>query len=226
MLEKKKKTAIAWNEAMTSGQLDPTVLAHYWIEWGPSYCQAEAAKGRKFILSNMHDYYLDYPEAIVTAKGILGYQPNIQGQPLADEAILGIEAPLWCEWVPDAARLEHMAFPRLSALAQRAWSGVTAYEDFLKILPDHIKQLNRAGIKAASFEDITAKGDPALDQIVNHFSNMGRIMAAGRKKEATPEEMQAAAQRMRGFLGSFMKPDYTDEEIDEVLRRLAAKVMK
>jgi len=225
MLEKKGKTAIAWNEAMASGQLDPKVIAHYWIEWGPSYCQAEAARGRKFILSNMHDYYLDYPLAIVTMKGIAAYQPNIQGQPLPKEAVWGLEAPLWTEWVGDTARLEYLAFPRLSALAQRAWSGVTDYDTFLKALPAHIRQLNRMGIKAAPFEDATIHGEAALEQITDHFANMAKTMNIGKGGEMTPEQLQIMAQRLRGFLASFMRGSYTDEEIDEVLRRLAARLM-
>ena len=53
--------------------------------------------------------------------------------PASDEAdILGIEAPIWTETIATIAEVEFMAFPRIAAIAEIAWSpaGTRDHEEF------------------------------------------------------------------------------------------------
>jgi len=47
-------------------------------------------------------------------------------------SILGIEAPLWSETVTNMREVEYLAFPRLAAVAERAWSAAErrAWDEF------------------------------------------------------------------------------------------------
>ena len=64
----------------------------------------------------------------------------------ADEAkyVLGAQAQLWTEYIPNAKRLEYMAFPRLVALAEAVWTAKPRkdFEDFLHRLGPHLQRLD------------------------------------------------------------------------------------
>lgn len=62
--------------------------------------------------------------------------------------VLGAQAQLWSEYIPDAKQLWYMAFPRLIALADVTYYGDkrVPYDEFLKQLPERVKDLEKLGI--------------------------------------------------------------------------------
>jgi hexosaminidase len=62
--------------------------------------------------------------------------------------LLGLQAQLWSEYIPRAAHLWYMAFPRLIAVADIGWYGVDrpSYEEFLADLPPRLEALADLGI--------------------------------------------------------------------------------
>jgi hexosaminidase len=68
----------------------------------------------------------------------------------ADESrhVLGAQAQLWSEYIPDAKHLEYMTYPRACALAEVLWSlkKARALESFLPRLETHLERLRSAGI--------------------------------------------------------------------------------
>ena len=228
LLKRHGKTAVAWNEALASGQLDGSVMAQYWVEWGPSYSMAEAERGRRFILSNLPNFYLDYPCAMIPLASQLAFTPNIQGQPLPDDAqVLGLEAPLWTEWLSTAPDMERMLFPRLLAVAERAWQSRPDPDAFLAACGGYLRYLDRAGIHHASMEEVTVHGQEGIRQIVDHFLFMSRSFAAeGGLISAAPEGLEQMKPRVRGFLAQFMASSYTDEEIDGAVDLFIARLLE
>lgn len=101
-LKKKGKTAIVWNDAVASGNLEETSIIQHWSEWGDaeSYVLPEHKKGRKLILSSMMSFYFDYPYPQIPMKATYLYEPELKGTPISGDNILGIEAPMWTEWRP------------------------------------------------------------------------------------------------------------------------------
>jgi hexosaminidase len=79
----------------------------------------------------------------VPLEKVYGYDPT--GALPADAArhVLGAQAQLWTEYMPDSRLVEYMAFPRLSALAETTWTPAERkdYNDFLVRLPDHLARL-------------------------------------------------------------------------------------
>jgi hexosaminidase len=69
--------------------------------------------------------------------------------------ILGIEAPLWTEFVPNRARLDWQIFPRLLAVAETAWldPGKKDLTSFHQRLPNFLKQLEAKNIGYALLSD-------------------------------------------------------------------------
>ena len=62
--------------------------------------------------------------------------------------VAGIQANLWTETIESTARLEYMLFPRISALAEAAWTraGARDYEKYLKRLAVHQRLYKEAGL--------------------------------------------------------------------------------
>lgn len=146
-LESRGKTAIGWNEILTSGTVSPNAIAQYWIESGKEYSDKEADKGRRFIFSNTDSFYLDYPCALVSIRATYEYEPYIiEGKAIPAEQVLGLEAPLWTERVADIGHVERLVFPRLLALAENGWTVEKDFDDFMARAEAYTGYLKDCGI--------------------------------------------------------------------------------
>lgn len=137
---------IGWDE-MLSPDLDTGAVIMSWrgIDGG---LQA-AAKGHDTVLSPWPDLYLDNSQADasdeppgrvrqVTLASLYAFNPMPAGiAPDRQQHVLGIQANLWSEHIRTEDRMAHMAFPRLAALSEVAWtqSAQKDWQGFLKRLP-------------------------------------------------------------------------------------------
>lgn len=147
----KGKLPIAWNEAI-SNDLDERIVIQHWIpDNGRSLEQLK--NGRPMILSRLQRVYLDYAYSTTTLKAC--YTPP----PFSEEFkgnlpnnMMGIEAPLWTEWVDTPERLYWQLLPRLTAVAECAWSQPDKldWESFLRRLKKFTLKLNALGVAPAS----------------------------------------------------------------------------
>ncbi len=57
--------------------------------------------------------------------------------------ILGAQAQVWTEYIPDAKHVEYMLFPRMAALAEAVWTPVNrrSYSNFVERLRPHLVRL-------------------------------------------------------------------------------------
>lgn len=123
------KQVIGWDE-IASAPLLPSTIVQYWRPHAP---QQEVARAPQLILSPADRVYLDMKYDDETALG-LNWAGNVSvlraydwdpAALIADapaSAVLGIEAPLWTETLATMRDAEFMAFPRLAAVADLAWS--------------------------------------------------------------------------------------------------------
>ncbi|MBQ7058608.1 MAG: beta-N-acetylhexosaminidase [Firmicutes bacterium] len=227
-LAKKGKTAIGWNEILKSGALgadtweapegaNETVgspICQYWAEMGKPYSYPHVARGQKFIFSNNPCLYLDYPHAMVSMKACLLMDPNIDWNfEIPEDQVLGVEAPLWAERVPDAATLEKQIFPRLLAVAENGWTKERDYEEFLERVKAYESVLTEAGIAFTPWQDADIRGQEGVQKL---FIQMQQMLAAFGSKPPTDnipkevqEEIMASAQK---FIGGFFRYTFTPEE--------------
>lgn len=91
--------------------------------------------GRPFIDTSTEAYYIDFPYGYTSLKDTAEHkvQPG---------NCLGIETPLWCEYVADMKKADVMMFPRLAAACETAWLGETSYEAVSRKLDDYYKLLD------------------------------------------------------------------------------------
>ncbi|NED79973.1 family 20 glycosylhydrolase, partial [Streptomyces sp. SID11233] len=91
-----------------------------------------ARRGHQVITSAYRISYLDYPQrpgpgeppgqpGLLTLRQVYEADPVPPGwEPEAARQVVGRQAQLWSEYAPTPDHLEYLAFPRLTALAERA----------------------------------------------------------------------------------------------------------
>ena len=134
------KRIIGWSE-IREGGLTPRAALMDWIGGGLE----SAASGHDVVMTPAKFAYFDYyqstnhalePKAIggylPLQKVYLGFEPIPAGlAPALSSHVLGGQANLWTEYIPNLAQVEYMMFPRLGALAEVTWSPAHRdWEDF------------------------------------------------------------------------------------------------
>jgi hexosaminidase len=159
-LDTKGRCAIGWNEILQDGLVESAVV-QFWARGRKRLLEAIRNDHRRTIMSPFFKTYLDYPYSLTPLSRIYRYKPVPVGlDEEAVAAILGVEAPLWTEWVPSRDRLDYQVYPRLTALAETGW---TPYDrkslpDFRRRLKKFLVRLDRLEIKHASLQE----ADPSL----------------------------------------------------------------
>lgn len=217
ILEKNGKAIIGWNEILASGKVKDSAVAQYWTNQGAEYSAREIPKGRKFIFSNSNSFYFDYDPSLITLEGAYAYEPNIPGgEAIKPEQVLGLEAPLWSERIETPERLEFMAFPRLAALAENAWSHKRDYPDFLERLKAYEPVWKEQGVNAQPVEE-AAGFDPAAS--AKAVYKQVRAWLFDQPEEKVREDL---AQFTENRISGFLSPTYTREQLTQVITALKA----
>jgi len=133
LVAKHGKRASGWHEFVKASP-DASAVPQFWgtKPVAPDVVAA-AQRGNKIVLSPATKAYLDMKYDENTPLGLkwAGYtdvedaydwNPGAYVQDLPESAVRGVEAPLWTETLAQSADLEYMAFPRLPAIAELAWS--------------------------------------------------------------------------------------------------------
>jgi len=133
------KIPVTWHEAGAAPALAPGTIGQYWgfvtpVDGMDDKARAFVARGGRVILSPADAMYLDmkpsddFPLGLTWARGATSLERSYSWEPaevvagLGEDDILGVEAPLWTETVRDLADIDALAFPRISAAAEAAWS--------------------------------------------------------------------------------------------------------
>lgn len=124
--EKYNKTPIGWDPIDTSPEINSSVILQNWKDSN----EAAVKKQMKIIISIAKKAYLDMKYNKDTPYGTdwAGYidVKTAYDFDLTDYApkdlILGIEAPLWSEFIPDIKAMDYMIYPRLLGYAEIGWT--------------------------------------------------------------------------------------------------------
>lgn len=119
---------IGWDEILETG-VPQTAVIQSWR--GVSGGIKANAAGHKVVMSpNSHvyfDYYQDLirkePRAcgeLTSLRHVYSYEPVAPG--MDESLVLGLQANLWCEWIPTCEHAEYMLWPRAFAVAETGWS--------------------------------------------------------------------------------------------------------
>jgi len=156
IMQSKGKKLMGWDEILEGG-LAPEAAVMSWrgIKGG-----AEAAKQKHpVVMSPSSHNYLDYYQGEATAEGAVyaglrmkktySFEPVPEG--VDAKYILGNQGNLWSEQLQNIRNLEYMAWPRLMAIAEVAWSPKSSkdWNKFAKKVEGHFAILDTLKIKYA-----------------------------------------------------------------------------
>ena len=142
------KEVIGWDEILEGG-LSPTATIMWWRSWHPQSVPDATAQGNHAIMSPNTNFYFDYQQDKNSLPGVYNFNPMLESLNDAQKAlILGIQANLWCEYIPSFERAQYMIMPRMMALSEQAWSdpSVKSWDGFTERLVKQFPRLNIMGV--------------------------------------------------------------------------------
>ena len=143
-------TPIGWDE-VAEFDVNPGTIVQWWLHLRPEARDLAVRKGHRIIISPTNYLYFDYPNGPGEPgapwegndNGPNSFELIHQWEPVPksysreeESQVLGLQANLWTEFVKSNEYYEYMIFPRLSALAEIAWSpkGKKDLDDFRRRL--------------------------------------------------------------------------------------------
>ncbi|MGL6021746.1 MAG: glycoside hydrolase family 20 protein [Chitinophagaceae bacterium] len=148
-LQKKGRSIIGWDEILEGGVTQEAII----MAWRGEEEGIKAAKlGNRVIMSPTSHSYLDYTEKKNDDSILIGgylplekvYSFSVAPKQLSPEEqklIIGGQANVWTEYIPNPAKLEYIVFPRIAAMSESLWTYPEhkKYYDFLKKILIQIK---------------------------------------------------------------------------------------
>lgn len=126
LVNAKGRRMIGWDEILEGGLApNATVMSWRGIEGGI----AAAKSGHDVVMSPTSHCYFDYGYPSVSTEHVYSWDPvpkELKGKEA--ERVLGGQANVWTEWIPDVRRYDMMVWPRMLAMSEVLWS--TAPKDF------------------------------------------------------------------------------------------------
>lgn len=160
-LNERGRKMIGWDEILEGG-LSPNATVMSWR--GEDGGREAVRQGHDAIMVPNNYLYFDYyqtedtdgePLAIggcVTTEHVYSYNPRMKG--LTDEEkshVLGVQANLWTEYIPNFRHVEYMVLPRMAALSEVQWTDPESkdYTDFTTRLRRFMKLYDHEGYNYA-----------------------------------------------------------------------------
>jgi hexosaminidase len=153
-LTKEGRRMVGWDEILEGGLAEnATVMSWRGMDGGI----AAAKTGHDVVMApGSHTYFDHYqsrdrkaePLAIggfTPIDSVYAFEPIPPSlTPEQAKHILGFQAQLWSEYIPNPKHLEYMAYPRMVALSEGLWTAKANkdFGNFMARLPEHLKRLD------------------------------------------------------------------------------------
>ena len=157
-IRSKGKTMMGWDE-VTNSTIPEDAVIFGWRGLGKAALKA-AEQGHKIVMTPAKVTYLiryqgpQWFEPLTyfgnnTLKDVYDYEPV--GEDWKDgyeQLLMGIQGSLWTEFCSSPEDVTYLLFPRLAAVAERAWAakGYYDWDGFLKSLDNYLSHLEQMGI--------------------------------------------------------------------------------
>jgi hexosaminidase len=170
-LKSKGRKPIVWNESLKSGVIEKSVLVQRWMD-PKNYSSSFTKDGGKIINSDFYHYYCDYPYSMTPVSKTYNYNPVVKGMTASD--VVGIEAPIWTEYINNFDYLCYMCFPRFTAAAETGWtdSHNKDYSDFCRRFESYSDILKEIGITPAPAEEWSLNPLKRVTKTLSFFSGL------------------------------------------------------
>lgn len=160
-VQSKGKRVIGWDEILEGVPMDDSVI----MSWRGTEGGITAAKmGHDVVMTPTSDMYFDQSQTLasqleeipvggfINVMKVYSYEPLPASlTPEQQKHILGCQANVWCEYMPEERIRQYQILPRLAALSEVQWTMPERknYKDFLKRLPKMLSIYNHYGYNYA-----------------------------------------------------------------------------
>jgi hexosaminidase len=171
-LHARGRKLVGWDEILEGGLTENATVMSWRGEEGGILA---ARDGHDVVMVPQSHVYFDHYQSQDTGneplaiggftplEKVYGYEP-IPAELGADGAkhVLGSQAQMWTEYVPDSDHAEYMLFPRLCALAEVVWTQAERKNlpDFMGRLKTHLERLRLLGV---NFRPLLDPSAPSLE---------------------------------------------------------------
>jgi hexosaminidase len=145
MLKKRGRKMIGWDEILDGG-LAPGAAVMSWR--GTRGGIAAAKAGHPVVMSPTSHCYFDYPYKRIDTRRAYSFDPVAGLDAARARHVLGIQANFWSHIDREPEKVDAQLFPRLLAIAERAWSpaDATDWNDFARRVKSHLARLDQMGV--------------------------------------------------------------------------------
>ena len=126
VLKSKSKKLMGWDE-IAEGGLTKDAAMMWWRNWAPKTREIAAKNGNDLIITPDFEYYFDFSYKSTPTSKVYNYEPVPESfTPEMAKSLIGVQANLWSERIPNTKRLYYQALPRMLALAETGWTDKSA----------------------------------------------------------------------------------------------------
>lgn len=160
-VQSKGKRVIGWDEILEGVPMDDSVI----MSWRGTEGGITAARmGHDVVMTPTSDMYFDQSQTLasqleeipvggfINVMKVYSYEPLPASlTPEQQKHILGCQANVWCEYMPEERIRQYQILPRLAALSEVQWTMPERknYRDFLKRLPKMLSIYDHYGYNYA-----------------------------------------------------------------------------
>jgi len=154
-LNSRGNRVMGWNEILDE-KVKEDLICQYWFR-GKQKVVEHLQKGGNSIMSNFKYAYLDHSYSFTPLRLAYDFEPipkKLHKQ--YHKHVLGLEALMWGEFVPNIKRLEWQTFPRLIAFSEVGWTqkDKRKFKYFQKRLGVLLKRFDLLGINYANKKEV------------------------------------------------------------------------
>ncbi|MFG1954036.1 beta-N-acetylhexosaminidase [Micromonospora sp. NPDC048830] len=147
---------VGWDEVIEDGGVPTDAVVMAWR--GMENARLALKAGHDVVMTPHQRTYFDkyqvrHPDeplaqaGVVSLRDVMTFDPCPPDLPDAGR-VLGVQGQLWTEYMPTPQTVQYMAFPRLCALAEVAWTQPErrSVDGLLARLPAHLRRLDALGL--------------------------------------------------------------------------------
>jgi len=139
----KGRKLIGWDEILEGG-VAQTAYIMYWRTWVPKAPIEAAQHGNYVIMAPGNPLYFDGTQDRNSLPNVYNFNPIPAAlTPEQAKLILGAQAEIWTEMIPNENRADYMFMPRMTALSEVLWSNHHNYDSYLARLQKAYPRLDQ-----------------------------------------------------------------------------------
>ncbi|RYF58992.1 MAG: beta-hexosaminidase, partial [Cytophagaceae bacterium] len=197
-VQSKGKKLMVWDDALEGG-LKPSTAVMYWRSWVKDAPVRAVKNGNPVVMAPVNTLYFDVLPNKNSLDNVYHFNPIPAGLTASEaRAIQGAQANIWTEFIPSENRVDYMAMPRMTALAEAIWTKENRYDDYLQRLKSHYPRLDALNVHyrlpdLSGFTEENVYVDQALFAVQKPADHLGiRYRTDGLPPDSTSTVLPAA----------------------------------